>query len=121
MRSQKLVLLGIVLAGGAALLTARTAAAGRCQSVVGFTGGLHCGLDSDLSPAHAEQACTEAAIANLPLKCEPGWTQVIYDLDQPFPLDPSATSFATVRATPVSDCAGMTAAVEAERSSRASS
>ncbi len=98
-----------LLAVAAAILfaTGGPAIAGRCQSVNGFTGGLHCGLDSDISPPHASQACTEAAIANLPLKCPAGSTTVIYDLDKPFPPNPSATSHAVLRASPMSPCAAM--------------
>src|SRR3989442_843894 len=93
------------------LLTGTTLAyAARCQSQIGFTGGLHCGLDSDPSPAHPTQACTEAAIANLenlPLTCEQGWRTVIYDLDQPWPVAPAQRSRVIIRASKVSPCAGM--------------
>jgi hypothetical protein len=81
--------------------------AGRCQSVNGFTGGVHCGLDSDSGPSNRYQACTEAAMAALPLKCPGGSITVIYDLDKPFPPDPTRTSHAVIRASPKSPCAGM--------------
>ena len=100
----------VMLAGAVALVlsTGGTGFASRCKSVNGFTGGLHCGLDSDTHPANENQACTEAAIENLPLKCAPGDIRVIYDLDKPFPLDATHTSYLTIRAAPNSPCAAMT-------------
>ena len=78
------------------------AAASRCKSKNG--GGKHCGLDA----AAGGGGCTEASIQNLPLKCAPGQTMVIYDLGRPFPADPTALSHAVLRASPNSPCAGMT-------------
>jgi hypothetical protein len=100
--------LALVMVTALLLGNSRTATAGRCSSAVGFTGGLHCGLDSDPSPSHPTQACTQAAIDNLPLTCAAGETRVIYDLDKVFPPDGTSTSFATLRAAPGSPCASMT-------------
>ena len=106
MQTRCALLVGLVAALGIPALT--LAGDERCASRIGFTGGVHCGLDSDPSPPHPSQACTEAAIANLPQKCDPGWTRVIYDLDQPFPPDPThPVSTVTIRASQFSACAAM--------------
>ncbi len=79
---------------------------------------LRCGLDSGTDPAGG---CTDASAAQVPLfkhrgHCEPGDTEVIYDLATPFPQngipgDEAAvaglTSFLTMRADPSSPCANM--------------
>jgi hypothetical protein len=78
-----------------ALAPVRVARAGRCESGLGDVPRCTC-------PDYAELLAAPAS----PVKCRPGWTPVVYDLDQPFPLD-SATSSFTLKATNSKECPGL--------------
>jgi hypothetical protein len=87
-------LVAIAMAAVVAVPAVGRAKGDRCGSVNG--GGLHC------------SGCPESYIAALPHVCAADETQVIYDLDKPFPLDSSKKSNVIIRARPGSPCAGMT-------------
>jgi len=98
--SLALALVGALLAPRAARAV-RDLRGDRCGSVNG--GGIHCG-----DCPRDDQAINDY-VKNLINQCDPRDTQVIYDLDHPFPADPNhPTSSVVIRANPVSPCANMT-------------
>src|SRR5262249_58412749 len=73
----------------------------RCGSVNG--GGIHCG------DCPRDDQAISAYVQSLINQCDPRDTQVIYDLDHPFPADPNhPTSSVVIRANPLSPCANLT-------------
>ena len=106
----------LLLAGAATLLLAGPSAlANRC----GDQNPPRCGFDAPFQPG-GTGGCTDASLATLPLykgtgMCQPGYSEVIYDLATPFPDNgmpgdasvAGTTSFLTVRAGTSSACAHM--------------
>jgi len=88
-----------------ALAPARIARAGRCETGLNDAPRCTCpDLEALLSPSATDPLCTKG---NCHVACRPGWTPVVYDLDQPFPLDSAMSSF-TLTASNSTECRGLT-------------
>ncbi len=87
-----------------AIAPVRLARAGRCETGLNDTPRCTCpDLGALLNPGSRDPLCHKG---NCHVACRPGWTPVLYDLDQPFPLDSAMSSF-TLTASNSRQCPGL--------------